>query len=42
MRATVSYNSTVCEVTSDGDRVSVVFNGLTLGLFSGDLQFTGL
>jgi hypothetical protein len=40
MRATVSYNSTVCEVTSDGDRVSVVFNGLTLGLFSGDLQFT--
>jgi hypothetical protein len=39
-RATVSYNSTVCQVTSDGDRVSVVFNGLTLGLFSGDLQFT--
>ncbi len=39
-RATVSYNSNTCKVTSDGDRVSVVFNGLTLGLFSGDLQFT--
>ncbi len=25
---------------SDGDRVSVVFNGLTLGIFAGDLEFT--
>jgi hypothetical protein len=39
-RATVSYNSSACKVMSDGDRVSVVFNGLTLGLFSGDLEFT--
>ena len=39
-RASVSYNSGTCRVKSDGDRVSVVFNGLTLGLFSGDLQFT--
>ena len=39
-RATVSYNSDACRVKSDGDRVSVIFNGLTLGLFSGDLQFT--
>ena len=39
-RATVSYNSDSCSVKSDGDQVSVVFNGLTLGLFAGDLQFT--
>ena len=39
-RATVSYNSNTCKVTSDGGRVNVDFNGLTLGLFSGDLQFT--
>ncbi len=25
---------------TDGERVSVTFNGLTLGIFSGDLQFT--
>ncbi len=39
-RATVGYKSDMCSVKSDGQRVSVVFNGLTLGLFSGDLQFT--
>jgi hypothetical protein len=39
-RTTVSYNSNTCKVTSDGGRVNVDFNGLTLGLFSGDLQFT--
>lgn len=39
-RATVRYDSTTCRATSDGDRVSVIFNGLTLGLFAGDLQFT--
>ena len=39
-RATVSYNANACRVESDGDRVSVVFNGLALGLFSGDLEFT--
>lgn len=39
-RATVSYNSDTCRVKSDGDRVSVIFNGLALGLFAGDLQFT--
>ena len=39
-RATVSYQSNACSVTSDGDRVSVIFNGLTLGLFAGDLEFT--
>ena len=36
----MSYNSDSCSVKSDGDQVSVVFNGLTLGLFAGDLEFT--
>jgi hypothetical protein len=39
-RAAVSYKSDACTVTTDGDRVTVRFNGLNLGLFSGDLQFT--
>jgi hypothetical protein len=39
-RAGVSYNSDACTVTSSGARVSIVFNGLALGIFSGDLQFT--
>jgi hypothetical protein len=39
-RASVSYKSDTCRVATDGDRVSVTFNGLTLGLFSGDLRFT--
>jgi hypothetical protein len=39
-RASVSYKSDACTVKTDGDRVSVRFNGLTLGLFAGDLQFT--
>ncbi len=39
-RANVSYKSDSCKVTSDGDRVSVAFDGLSLGLFAGDLQFT--
>ena len=39
-RAAVSYKSDACAVKTDGDRVSVTFNGLTLGLFAGDLEFT--
>jgi hypothetical protein len=39
-RAAVSYKSDTCTVKTDGDRVSVTFNGLTLGIFRGDLQFT--
>jgi hypothetical protein len=39
-RASVSYKSQNCRVTSNGARVSVTFDGLTLGLFSGDLEFT--
>jgi hypothetical protein len=38
-RAAVNYNSNACTVTSTGARVSIAFNGLTLGIFSGDLQF---
>lgn len=39
-RASVSYKSDSCKVATNGDRVSITFNGLSLGLFSGDLQFT--
>ena len=39
-RASVSYNSQSCRVTRNGARVSVTFDGLTLGLFSGDVEFT--
>jgi hypothetical protein len=39
-RAAVLYDSTSCRVVSDGDQVSVIFDGLTLGLFAGDLEFT--
>jgi hypothetical protein len=36
----VSYKSDACKVETDGDRVTVTFNGLTLGLFAGGLEFT--
>ena len=39
-RAKVSYKSDACSVKTDGNQVSVKFNGLTLGMFAGDLQFT--
>jgi hypothetical protein len=39
-RASVTYQSNTCRVTTDGARVSVTFNGLGLGIFNGDLQFT--
>ena len=39
-RASVSFKSDNCKVISDGARVSIRFNGLTLGIFSGDLEFT--
>lgn len=35
-----SYQSDSCTVASDGDQVSVTFNGLTLGVFAGDVRFT--
>ena len=39
-RATATYQSQSCRVTSEGLRVSVTFDGLRLGMFSGDLAFT--
>jgi hypothetical protein len=39
-RASVRYNSHSCRVTSKGARVTVTFDGLTLGLFSGEIAFT--
>jgi hypothetical protein len=39
-RASVSYNSQTCHVSTNGARITVAFDGLTLGLFSGSLQFT--
>ena len=39
-RGSVSYKSDTCAVVSDGARESISFNGLSLGLFSGTLQFT--
>lgn len=39
-RGSSSYQSDSCSVTADGDQVSVTFNGLTLGIFAGDVSFT--
>ncbi len=39
-RASVSYQSSNCTVASMGARESVTFDGLRLGIFSGDLRFT--
>ena len=39
-RGSVSYKSDACSVKTDGARMTVSFNGLTLGLFAGDLEFT--
>ena len=39
-RATATYNATACEVKSNGARLEISFPGLSLGIFSGRLQFT--
>ena len=39
-RATATYRATSCEVKNDGGRLEVSFPGMTLGVFSGRLQFT--
>src|SRR6185437_2965270 len=39
-RASASYRSRSCRVTSIGARVSVSFDGLTLGVFTGGVEFT--
>src|SRR5581483_6500260 len=38
--ASSSFNSNTCSLATDGNQLSVTFNGLTLGVFAGDLRFT--
>jgi hypothetical protein len=37
--ASVSYQSTSCKVATEGNQLSVTFDGLKLGIFAGDLRF---
>jgi hypothetical protein len=39
-RARASYQSGVCKVKTDGARLEVTFDGLQMGIFSGELRFT--
>src|SRR4030095_6950481 len=39
-RAWGTYNLTGCKVKTDGARLEVTFDGLRLGIFSGQLQYT--
>jgi hypothetical protein len=39
-RAAGTFHSTSCHLQSDGDQLSVQFDGLSLGLFAGDVKFT--
>ena len=39
-RGSSTYQSRSCRVSTDGYRVSVTFDGMTLGLFTGDVEFT--
>jgi hypothetical protein len=39
-RADSSFKTTSCGVKTDGARLEVTFNGLSMGIFSGSLQFT--
>jgi hypothetical protein len=39
-RGSSTYQTDSCSVASDGGQVSVSFNGLTLGIFSGGVSFT--
>jgi hypothetical protein len=39
-RADASFQTTACSVKTDGARVEVTFPGLSMGIFSGSLQFT--
>jgi hypothetical protein len=38
-RATATYNTTACEVKSNGARLEITFPGVTAGLFAGRLQY---
>ncbi|HKD06695.1 MAG TPA: hypothetical protein VKB79_12410 [Bryobacteraceae bacterium] len=35
-----TYHATGCRVTTDNGRIAIVFPGVSLGIFSGDLQYT--
>jgi hypothetical protein len=37
--ASVSYQSNTCKVATEGNQLSVTFDGLKLGIFAGDLRF---
>jgi hypothetical protein len=39
-RASSTFHTTSCSVKTDGARIEVAFNGLSMGIFSGSLQFT--
>jgi len=39
-RADATFNTTSCSVKTDGARLEVTFPGLSMGIFSGSLQFT--
>ena len=39
-RADATFNTTGCSVKTDGARLEVTFPGLSMGIFSGSLQFT--
>jgi len=39
-RASASFHASSCAVKSDGAALQVTFPGLSMGIFSGDLQFT--
>jgi hypothetical protein len=39
-RASASFRTDSCEVTTEGARLSVTFPGLEMGIFSGQLKFT--
>ncbi len=38
--ANATFNTTSCSVATDGSRLEVTFDGLSMGIFSGDLRFT--
>jgi hypothetical protein len=37
--ASVSYQSNTCKVATEGNQLSITFDGLKLGIFAGDLRF---
>ena len=39
-RASSSFKTTSCSVKTDGARIEVTFNGFSMGIFAGSLQFT--